>query len=348
VLTGTSSKTSFLLNRAEHLLALLKSAGKHSNEITAAITQRSYHLVGLLSLAVIMAVPSKRKRDEVEDDDNLTRHQSSVARLAQLLPGARSHLCAPCEALNLDDILSHPERIKNYTGKRILMEWQAFDCPLCRLLTTVLPLPATSESQTRTYSLFAFSSGSSYATGLEPLTKDTIQKTKTMIYDTVILGLLPKHLSLRRGEANQERYALLMKRGFIAPVRPSHCAEKPGFRVRRLGPELDWDILRGWMNFCQSVHGQHTNSRAIQPPKQVPGLRVIDCASRQIIVAPKGCDYVTLSYVWGPPALEKKVSRVQSSPRLLRKELPSTIEDAIKVVVQLQHRYLWVDRYCID
>jgi hypothetical protein len=33
---------------------------------------------------------------------------------------------------------------------------------------------------------------------------------------------------------------------------------------------------------------------------------------------------------------------------LLPTALPDTIEDAIAVVIQLDFRYLWVDRYCID
>ncbi|TGO12754.1 hypothetical protein BTUL_0083g00540 [Botrytis tulipae] len=68
----------------------------------------------------------------------------------------------------------------------------------------------------------------------------------------------------------------------------------------------------------------------------VPGLLVIDClagsSTLSIVSAPKSCQYVALSYVWG-------------SAQDTGTEVAAVIKDAIKVTVKLGLRFLWVDKY---
>ncbi|THV50856.1 hypothetical protein BGAL_0133g00140 [Botrytis galanthina] len=70
----------------------------------------------------------------------------------------------------------------------------------------------------------------------------------------------------------------------------------------------------------------------------VPGLLVIDClagsSTLSIVSAPKSCQYVALSYLWG-------------GAQDTSTEVAAVIKDAIKVTVKLGMRFLWVDKYCI-
>lgn len=78
----------------------------------------------------------------------------------------------------------------------------------------------------------------------------------------------------------------------------------------------------------------------------LPGLMVIDCFSRRVVVAGPRCDYVALSYVWGSIASRGEDESFQSD--LHGRHLPQTVQDAMNVVRVLGMRFLWVDRYCIN
>jgi hypothetical protein len=79
----------------------------------------------------------------------------------------------------------------------------------------------------------------------------------------------------------------------------------------------------------------------IEDPSFVPGLKLIDCITSDIILA-EDKPYVALSYVWGSG------SEISENRNKLPETLPNTIKDAIIVTKKLGYRYLWVDRYCID
>ncbi|KAG6357585.1 hypothetical protein INS49_013462 [Diaporthe citri] len=72
---------------------------------------------------------------------------------------------------------------------------------------------------------------------------------------------------------------------------------------------------------------------------------VIDCFSRRVVAAQPGCDYVALSYVWGP---NKSRDLKSFQLDLDGRRLPQTVQDAMNVVRVLGMRSLWVDRYCIN
>ncbi|ORX93761.1 heterokaryon incompatibility protein-domain-containing protein [Clohesyomyces aquaticus] len=81
-------------------------------------------------------------------------------------------------------------------------------------------------------------------------------------------------------------------------------------------------------------------SDGIEDQKAVSGLKVIHCRSKSVVLAPKNCEYIALSYLWGSPQLEASLSK--------RLDFPASIEDAVAVTLALGLEYLWVDRYCID
>ena len=79
----------------------------------------------------------------------------------------------------------------------------------------------------------------------------------------------------------------------------------------------------------------------------IPGFRVIDCLDETVVTPASGCEFVALSYVWGPAKPVKGggggVMPATSTFRL--NTLPCVVRDAMEVTLGLGFRYLWVDRY---
>ncbi|CAG8951483.1 hypothetical protein HYFRA_00007399 [Hymenoscyphus fraxineus] len=72
-------------------------------------------------------------------------------------------------------------------------------------------------------------------------------------------------------------------------------------------------------------------------------LRVIDCSSYNVILAPKDVQYAALSYQWGNKSSTFDLATNKKLPTLL----PATIKDSIAATLSLGLQYLWVDAYCI-
>ena len=76
-------------------------------------------------------------------------------------------------------------------------------------------------------------------------------------------------------------------------------------------------------------------------------LKVMDCVNGTIVTLESQMEYVALSYVWGNQDGQRRVSRRDVSPRK-PSEYPKLIQDARTIVRNLEFRYLWVDKYCIN
>lgn len=152
--------------------------------------------------------------------------------------------------------------------------------------------------------------------------------------------------------------------------------EAPSWRqhtsIRMLAETVSPDVLRLWWNTCQRTHGPLCKSPRIDdicgPLGRDFTLRLLAVRDRQVVIAPRDCSYIALSYVWGDVkvfrAQEKDFmpqvadlsctgpdqSSIQMSSFILDLgdvKLPQTIEDAIKVTRDLGEEYLWVDSLCI-
>ncbi len=75
-------------------------------------------------------------------------------------------------------------------------------------------------------------------------------------------------------------------------------------------------------------------------------IQVLDCESREIVLAPQNCEYTALSYTWG--GYDQEASNTLDSSSRKSYRYPQTIEDAITVTRGLGLRYIWVDKYCIN
>ncbi|KAH6870171.1 heterokaryon incompatibility protein-domain-containing protein [Alternaria rosae] len=98
-------------------------------------------------------------------------------------------------------------------------------------------------------------------------------------------------------------------------------------------------LAKTWVAACKESHPACTTHFS----RELKGLRVIDCVTRNVAAAPKDCIYVALSYVWG-------MSGICDDPSsyTLPERLPLSVENSIDATLMLGYRYLWVDRYCID
>ncbi|GME58355.1 uncharacterized protein ASPWEDRAFT_44843 [Neofusicoccum parvum] len=118
--------------------------------------------------------------------------------------------------------------------------------------------------------------------------------------------------------------------------------ERPTLRTRT----IDWDKANLWL--------KRRNPPAVAGDRPAD-FRVIDVVDECVVAAPPECEYVTLSYVWGPwqpakrtlKATKANIEELASPGFLKGKKIPATIADAMAVCSLIGKRYLWVDRFCI-
>jgi Heterokaryon incompatibility protein (HET) len=127
------------------------------------------------------------------------------------------------------------------------------------------------------------------------------------------------------------------------------------FSGRIVGPKVDTEFLRGWLQLCESHHGVRCSQPAwIDPPEPPSKLYVIDVNQMNVVYAPKQCRYAALSYVWGRSTAngyfrnsKENFAALQQEKGLTAQSLPQTVKDAIDLVSKMGERYLWVDSICI-
>ncbi|CZR69519.1 uncharacterized protein PAC_19419 [Phialocephala subalpina] len=128
--------------------------------------------------------------------------------------------------------------------------------------------------------------------------------------------------------------------------------------------QADLKSIQIWYAKCRTMHGQrcetHRNLTGetngdpkyiAQFPPPPRNMLVIDAQQMRIAPLPGGARYLALSYVWGTrPFLQLTKSNLEILKRkgaLHEQQLPRTIEDALKLTIMLNERYLWVDALCI-
>ncbi len=164
------------------------------------------------------------------------------------------------------------------------------------------------------------------------------------------------HVSCGHDLANlltrNSRHRFAERGNFIVPVgRETECGLMAlpcgyGYEGRLIKPlTINYEVIQSWLAECRS---HHPHCGAAEVSGAGPA-KTIDCKARAVIPRASEMQYFTLSYVWGPlPTLQRMVLANNEGCVLLPRRLPTTVEDAIKVMLTLGGRYLWVDRYCID
>jgi hypothetical protein len=217
----------------------------------------------------------------------------------------RSNPCTQCAKIDLDALLSRPHKTQaGQLAKNLspVPNWKIESCALCSLLSS-------------TMDLHYWPSGRKV-----PLRTYSSNKMKDKAWNSINTNLLEA--------GHSERYIISQPEGMEGPVRI----------IKDKIEKANFETVKSWISLCQN---KHTKICSIADPSFVPGLKLIDCITSDIVLA-KDKPYVALSYIWGSS------TEVSENPSKLPETLPNTIKDAIIVAKELGYRYLWVDRYCID
>ncbi|KAL5330486.1 hypothetical protein ACEPPN_000002 [Leptodophora sp. 'Broadleaf-Isolate-01'] len=133
------------------------------------------------------------------------------------------------------------------------------------------------------------------------------------------------------------------------PVYSDNWKQNMGARILS-HDAVDYDFIKSWIFRCNYGHGNKCQKRPV-PVRPLVEIDVIHCSTRKLVpvqlFSPSGhpsLEFVTLSYLWGPPQAAGQTSVVDGK---IPDEVPRVIEDAITVVTKLGLEYLWIDRYCI-
>ena len=116
-----------------------------------------------------------------------------------------------------------------------------------------------------------------------------------------------------------------------------------GISIRR--GHYNVEFVKQCITRCRNEHDHHCNNLSIE---NVPFLRLIDCQSRKVITAPPNSEYTALSYVWGVQGQTGDFEVSQNQPLLDPHKCPKAINDSVQATLNLNIKYLWIDKYCID
>ncbi|KAF2431536.1 HET-domain-containing protein [Tothia fuscella] len=251
-------------------------------------------------------------------------------------------LCVECESLQLLPYLNGDLKLPPHTQPRLTLyhghtlclrkdlalvqveAWRTSRCPVCRFLFAII-------QETLYSTTTPLLSGYQLRIRVEenPLRYRVLNGSLTLVRATLAIA--------------EEDY------GRISGAYFGICASGPeiqrncGASVRKLEvDQIDFELLSRWVRECRSSHQSSLCNR--DGEELVENLRVIDCLTRRIVYAASGGQYVALSYVWGSHNIE---AIDLAGNDYLAPRIPRTIEDAMKVTLQLGFQYLWVDRYCI-
>lgn len=151
-------------------------------------------------------------------------------------------------------------------------------------------------------------------------------------------GKLMFHLRISLTREGTRRCVVIFLEGLSegCPVTLHSAADNGAWIPQIIDPSfVNYAALRRLLSHCQVDHVDTCHPKS---GVDLPGFKVIDCTSRTIVPAPAECKYVALSYVWG---LSLPLEAQERSTACY----PATIEDSLKVTMELGFRYLWVDRY---
>jgi hypothetical protein len=317
---------------------------------------------------------SSSNSESWETDDELTgAHDAQASRRAAVqalpplpVPGDVSchgdKLCDVCAALSLDarrfvvlpgdkewNQQNEPDELNISLGK-VEDIAKKTGCPLCRLVLVALggsKVPTSEDT--------------------EPVCVDMSWNTDGPVPDPRAPWNHRPEIRILRPYARKQNGGFVSKRLNMFPeitlLANDSPTDSPTYFVRPISrDQIDFDIVRRWLDLCDSRHGKACRRNPVlkelkrsHPTKEVPAFRCIDVEQNCVVLLPSGCRYAALSYVWGRrkffTTLSSNVKDLEEPHSLSKPEylaqIPLTIKDAIHVTREIGIRYLWVDNLCI-
>lgn len=255
-----------------------------------------------------------------------------------------------CEKIDFDKYLGWPMIRRKKLGRP---KDQDQDCPFCRLVMNCII-----ESE------FEISENSEILLHNEPSWKLTVVHSPYNLSKRLGYSTYYDKQSMAKETNGKTAYSLLILLndwtclGHIQYVAEKEPRNKRHFYGRRVDPNhVNFDLIRSWLPTCEAAH-ERSCEQSGHAAKRRPTIRVVDTSQRRVITAPEGCNYVALSYCWGPEGKDcRHVKTMQKDilvdqygdelPIALPGVLPQTIEDSILVTRELGFRYLWNAALCI-
>jgi hypothetical protein len=256
-------------------------------------------------------------------------------------------ICDACRAIDFGKVFQVPVEVISTAGMGVLLEEgtcrfanpESFTCPLCRLLSASLCPCAHSWSEPTVrdhatldlYDLRAlsFTTNCSWAQGHGDLA-----------HDCHIL------LAIRGMISSNGGYEIYIKKEFGYVVCLPKERQERQFVPRVIPDRFDVQKARSWVQSCKKNHANTCSENVAI----IPGMRIIDCETLEIVEAESGMVWVALSYVWSDAKSDVKSDSdsTDSGALAFPQHVSRTIRDAIKVTQDMGYRYLWIDRYCIN
>lgn len=275
------------------------------------------------------------------DRDGNTSAPGPNAKPELVLPAAAvdEH---PCEALNLRELLNTgklPQR-KRYVNLGLISQVAARkSCPLCQLVQRGFGLASKALLQIDFGCLL-------YSRPPEDSNSEDLHQLEVF---AAPLTLIAASLS----DKKIDPYFILR----IHCIRADDNGEPKLIGGRFRNREIDFDLAGEWISNCIEQHDECKSDQHGINSTWKATLKLIDVDRRCVVRAPSPIPrYLALSYVWGPPELQRFRSTVANTTEMdpntdvcmqLPDHLPPTIEDAIAFVKGLSEKYLWVDSLCI-
>ncbi|KAI0376619.1 heterokaryon incompatibility protein-domain-containing protein [Hypomontagnella monticulosa] len=285
---------------------------------------------------------------EVHCDCSNTSWQALLQEKPRPVPcWTTADLCLQCRSINFDTPLSQLYRtplVVDVPGNQFNLRCSTkkSECPACRFFATIFLSrgPSADLGTVAEYRLQITHLADATPTITQIRTPNSLMDDAGAITVHNTDGIVPSPGQRFHSSISEKVIAC------VAPVFDVSKDDRPaGVGLRQIDvASVDYALLRDWITHCQNHHKTVCKSMRSEQEWQTPVLRVIECQTRTVIDAPADCEFVALSYVWG--SADGSDSSFKMGP--LPADLPQTIDDAIQVVLGLRHRYLWVDRYCIN
>ncbi|PMD37808.1 hypothetical protein L207DRAFT_600441 [Hyaloscypha variabilis F] len=190
------------------------------------------------------------------------RHSQSPVTPPKRSLRLRSNLCSRCAEIDLDALLSRQHKTQAGQLAQDLSpvpNWKIDSCALCSLLSSTIDLRHWPAGRK------------------VPLRTYSSNKMEDKAWNSISTNLLQAGYS--------GRYIISQPGGMEGPVRI----------IKDEIEKTSFENVKSWISLCQN---KHTKICSNEDPSFVPGLKLIDCITSDIILA-EDKPYLALSYVWG-------------------------------------------------
>ena len=257
-------------------------------------------------------------------------------------PKSEDNICSRCLSLDLLSLLeSRPAWTQQSQFKDAYEEGHASirslgragaiqfqkDCPVCCCLFAVAPSALSPEQE-----VLIIPDWTACRVSGE-LTYDSDRPEKRNYATCLLIVLKPSSI--------QVPFSTRAHRGDALCLLDSDLEANRTLGGRHINPvTIDFSMILEWISSCQKRHNEtclpvHTG--------ELREIRLIDVETREVVeYQGPNCDFIALSYVWGP--IKPETYKLHDTIRAL----PKTLEDALVFTKRLGKRYIWIDSVCID